>query len=68
VAVKAELWRNGRFVTHCFVREDAYGASFIEGTVQQVPDGDYEIRNGNTVEKVTLKSGNWSPRPNPRRG
>ena len=62
IAVRAEVWRNGKFITHCHVRKDSDGAQFVLGADEQVPEGDYEIRNGDAVEKVTYKNGQWWPR------
>lgn len=59
---RAEIWRNGKLVAHCHVCKDSSGAYYVSGTDEQIPDGDYEIRNGDAVEEVTFKDGTCGPR------
>ena len=57
--LKAEVWHAGKRVTYCKVFVDAYNVQNVIGTDVPLPDGNYEIRRGGAVQKLTYKNGEW---------
>jgi hypothetical protein len=63
--VRGEVLRNDQFVTGCDIRIDQSGGvsmPTVVATDQPVPDGDYEIKRGESINPVTFKGGNCIPR------
>jgi hypothetical protein len=57
----AEIWRDGKQVTHCQVHRGFKGPATVFAIENDVSPGDYEIRNGDAVELVTYCDGQWLP-------
>jgi hypothetical protein len=60
--LKAEVWQAGRRVTCCKVIVDAHDVHIVVGTDVPLPDGNYEIRRGGTIQKLTYADGEWLAR------